>query len=333
MKTRYVFACSASALLGACARLPDATITYYLPKSETTITVTQTVACDSMSGVFVNNSVSPKVVYSADLTAPRPLKLKALSGAFADADVTVGLMEDGRLKSINSDLTGQGENVIKSMVLVGTSVAGIAAAPTRWSCKTPTDETQKPATLTYTLGPLDYAEMTTPTDHVPTADEGSKKLLAQIRQLVPEIVPTIRIGKAEAPVAVTAPDAEGVAVALPRMASVPIQLIWNGKNVWEENLVIPEEGADRTYNLYIKKSPVFGNQKFGIELAESGAVTKIQYAKTSGASASANAISAVATPLKRDTLIEQVSDIKAKADLIAQQQRLARCLTTPDKCE
>jgi hypothetical protein len=51
-------------------------------------------------------------------------RIEGTFGSFADSDANFQFYDDGRLKSINQSTTGQGETIIKSVVSLGTTVAG-----------------------------------------------------------------------------------------------------------------------------------------------------------------------------------------------------------------
>jgi hypothetical protein len=60
MNKKLIYVAGLVSLLTGCAELPNATITYYLPKSKTTITATQTIACDSAKNPSVTVMLNAK---------------------------------------------------------------------------------------------------------------------------------------------------------------------------------------------------------------------------------------------------------------------------------
>jgi hypothetical protein len=69
-----------------------------------------------------------------------------------------------------------------------------------------------------------------------------------------------------------------------------------------------------------------------LALHDSGAVTSLKYGKINGISSAADAAHAIAGQLKKETAADTAAEVKGEADLIVQQQRLARCRTAPASC-
>lgn len=158
------FAAVLGAALAGCAVLPDATVTYYLPTSETTVAVTQTITCDKAQNPSATIGLNAKTTYHADYSreGEKNIAIKSLDGSFSDTDVDFTLTEDGRLKGINSARTGQGQSIIKDVVTVATTAAAIAGGgvepPKNWCGQS---GSEKPVTITYnaTTVPLRYANL------------------------------------------------------------------------------------------------------------------------------------------------------------------------------
>ncbi len=91
--------------------------------------------------------------------------------------------------------------------------------------------------------------------------------------------------------------------------------------------------SPKTYLLPIPKAALFGKQNFALSLADSGAVTAIEYGKATGAAGPLNVLGAAATAAAPDSTAAKAAEVKAQADLIAQQQRLTRCQAHPAQCQ
>ena len=89
----------------------------------------------------------------------------------------------------------------------------------------------------------------------------------------------------------------------------------------------------QTYVLPIPKAALFGKQSFSLALSEAGVITSVEYGKNTGAASVLNAAGAAATAQAPETTAAKAADVKAQADLIAQQQRLARCQANPAQCQ
>jgi hypothetical protein len=348
MNKNLFYAAGLMSVLTGCAELPNATITYYLPKSNTTITATQTIACDSAKNPSVTVMLNAKPTYTADYSeaGKKSIAIKSLDGALSDTDVTVSLTEDGRLKGINSSQTGQAEAVIKEAVTVAAAIVavgfvdGVKPAP-NWCASA---AASKPVTITYTAGPYQYKDLVFDKDATPiqmVVDSGSLAVYHAVKKtslgknLEPALV--IHASQEIQPVSEESPTA-GVPVTLPRMRKVTLELFWGVDDKFEpmsvgtQDLFLPGEGANRTFALNIPPSAMFGTQKFVLQLADSGAITSIQYVKTTGAASALTAGQDVLAPFKPESTADRAADVKAQADLIAQQQRLAACKAVPSTC-
>jgi hypothetical protein len=78
------------------------------------------------------------------------------------------------------------------------------------------------------------------------------------------------------------------------------------------------------------KAALFGKQTFTVSLSEAGAVMSVGYGKNAGTASALNAIGAI---VNTETAAAKAAELKAQADLIAQQQRLVLCQTKPDQCK
>lgn len=120
--------------LGGCAT-PKGSITYYLPKAETTLKVNQTLTCNAAGNALVQvGTGTPATSYTADIKAPVVISPRSLDGWLSNADVGFNFTNDGRLSSVNVETAGQAGEVAKGVLAVA-KVAGVfaaAMAPTRF---------------------------------------------------------------------------------------------------------------------------------------------------------------------------------------------------------
>lgn len=124
--------CVASTLTAGCAGMPEKeTVRYALPRAVTQITITQTLGCPTdttkAQTILSAISVSPTTTYTADPKSGLiPIGLGDFDKHLSDPDVDINLTSDGRLKSINTTMTGEGATAVKTAI----SVASLAAAAT-----------------------------------------------------------------------------------------------------------------------------------------------------------------------------------------------------------
>jgi hypothetical protein len=120
----------ASIFLSGCASTPQGTISYYFPKAQTQLTITQTLSCNT-KGDQVSEllSVTPLTAYVSDLKVPPwAIEPKSFDGALSDTDIALSFTDDGRLSGINLTSAGQGSTVIQDIVAVAKAVAPALAA-------------------------------------------------------------------------------------------------------------------------------------------------------------------------------------------------------------
>jgi hypothetical protein len=100
--------------------------------------------------------------------------------------------------------------------------------------------------------------------------------------------------------------------------------------IWAGSIAAPMRA---TYGVAIPKPNIFGKTAFGISLSDNGAITSLHYGSTNGAPDAASAAGAIAKALQAQTPEDKANDLKGKADLIAQQQRLVSCQVDPTTCK
>lgn len=114
-------------LLCGCSSPPKGTFTYYLPKAETTVKVTQTIGCNAAGDRLVQVvTVTPTTTYQGDPTAPVTLSPSKSGSPLSNTDLTFELTSDGRLAGVNIATVGQAGEVIKDVLSVAKIVAGAA---------------------------------------------------------------------------------------------------------------------------------------------------------------------------------------------------------------
>jgi hypothetical protein len=96
---------------------------------------------------------------------------------------------------------------------------------------------------------------------------------------------------------------------------------------------VPVAQLGKDYQLPVPRAAAFGKQTFGAAFAESGALTSVQYVSNSGAAGALGSANSLATIAQGETTSAKVAEVKAEADLIAQQQRLLQCQADPKSCK
>jgi hypothetical protein len=282
-------------------------------------------------------------LYSADYSkGPYSVQIKRLDGFFADSDIDFNFFEDGRLKSINQTTTGQGETILKSAVSLITALAPLGGGapqlkPTAECTAIKSRGGGKPVTLTYTKN-IDYGNHADGArlDLEPTPD--TKGLYAELSknnqlprlQVIINPPSSIKSGASYISSSSGSSD-DAVPLTLQETANVQVDVKASGQAIWSGKITIP---GKNTYNLPIPRASLFGKQAFYLTLSEAGAITEIHYGKITGAAGALNVATSAATAAEAPgSTANKVAETKAQADLIAQQQRLARCQAEPAQCQ
>src|ERR1700722_14946030 len=139
--------------VSGCATTPKGTTSYYFPKAETQISITQTLSCNAKGDTLHQVvTVSPSTTYSSDLTvAPAVFTPGSLDGTFSDTDIGFTFTDDGRLSGLNVTSAGQGGTIVKDIVSVAAAVGLVATAANgelydpKEACKVVADYAGKPS--------------------------------------------------------------------------------------------------------------------------------------------------------------------------------------------
>ena len=128
---KYILLVTLTAIIGGCANTPDVKVAYYKTKTNYTVDVFKTLACNLKNELVIVNSAIYTPSYSADKSRTEFINLKDLDGVFADTSMNINLTPDGRLKSINTSSTGKGSSIVKGIfsivdtLLPGTDILSV----------------------------------------------------------------------------------------------------------------------------------------------------------------------------------------------------------------
>lgn len=328
-----------SLCFAGCGTIPDAQVTYFKVKSKVSFKVTRSVICDSKGYPLVANTATPTVTHSADTTSPQTFGLAALRGTFTDSDIKFELFEDGRLKTVNASVTGQGEAALKAATTLASALAAFEARPPAVSpfqadCDFIKDVGGgKPVSLTYESEVDPKKRGPQPIE----PDTASKPYAERLRGTLEPLCAFV--GDKADPVAPVKYDDKTADLLIharqPAWVKMTVGISVSGglctKSVWDGSLLIAQMGLD--YDLPVPKPALFGKLTFGAGFAESGALSSVQYTSTSGAAGALGAANSLVTIAQGETTAAKTAEIKAEADLIAQQQRLLQCLADPKTCK
>lgn len=336
MKTFLLSVCVL--LLAGCASTPPLVYKYYPAKATAQVTVTQTVDCDADKHLVILNTPSIAPVYSSDRRG-KPLEFDAskLGGAFTDNDFTFAWYDDGRLKSLNSSVTGQGEAIVKAATtLIAAVVGGAAAFDEAAACKVVASRGGgKPVTIVYEKSLDDLTKTIAPTALTVSENyKGNHDVLAKVIPF-PALEVKVDIAATENPVLVE-PSAsagnagnDGVPLTLAKTTAATVTVTKGKVAIGKSTIVTP---VSQTYILSVPRGAFFGKATFSVQLNEAGVPTQVSYGKTSGVAAALNSASTLDAALSPNDAA-QANALKAQADVIAQTARLANCQAKPTECK
>jgi len=70
----------------------------------------------------------------------------------------------------------------------------------------------------------------------------------------------------------------------------------------------------------------------GVEFAKSGSLSSLQHTNATGAANAPGGLNLLLATAQGETKAQKALQVKAEADLIAQQQRLVLCIASPENC-
>lgn len=349
---------------GGCASIPDITVNYRPVKWALLVTVAHTITCNQDGSVaIVERGATFTPIYSAASIDPRyQIQLKKLDRYFADADITVVLTDDGRLKSINQSTTGQGEAIAKSAIAAVATVsaqpltAPLAVQPkagvslfkqnvfeqlvkkanpstvcgivSKYSVVAANKLAQVSLVQTALVNPASGNSV----DAEPSKDQ--EVLLNELKAAELDLKAEVTTALSKEELQPIAKPADSVAhdevpLTLQRMVSMSISAKDVQGPISSKSIPVPTADA---FVVPIPKAALFGKQSFSLVLAESGRITSIGYGRNTGMPGALGAVTAVAGAETTEDNIEAAA-MKAAADLIAQQQRYNNCKLKPTECK
>lgn len=327
---------AATCMLLGCAHAPDAAIAYRLARTEVRFKVLRTVSCDKHNRPIVATAVTPSVRHAADDKVAYSFALAGIQGLFSDTDTAFEFYDDRRIKNINATSTGNGAPILKTALSVAGSVAAFEGRGVAEACASVAAAgNNKPLTLVYE-GVVE-TDVAGAQAIAPDAASAPYAHDANIDSLVHGICAVVEDTRPGAIPVDGAPDrAAAITAREPGLATIRIAVATGSGQcgaapLWHDNVTVAQLG--RTYRLPVPRTAVFGKQAFAASFAESGALTKVQYGASGGATAGMTALDSLAAATKGDGAAQQAADAKAQADLIYQQQRLVACLADRSSCQ
>lgn len=345
MNTRIyiiIFVIAFSLINVGCAHLPDANVRYHLAESKVSFKVVRTIACDSNNNIYISHIVTPDVVHRADTrdSATVVIPLIKLKGQYSDTDMKFVFYDDGRLKEFNATSTGQGDAILKTISTLPGILRSIHGEPRAFPKECAAIKKyagDDPLVLIYHSA-VDIRESMFNQDQIIPAIDISKVILENLgiesgiglvcAQVVGKITSEPRTDYVK--------KTNDVLLELREPGLARIKVKAGGSNgcqketIWDDTIIVAQFGT--SYQLPIPKPTAFGKGTLGATFSESGSLTTVQFLGNTGAEQLLSGINSIGNATKGESIQEKLAATKAEADLIAQQQRLIRCLADPEKC-
>jgi hypothetical protein len=330
-----------AATLSGCGTIPDAKVNYFYTQSKVAFKAVRSVACDSGDHLIAMTTVTPSVVNSASNTPAGTLDLTKLRGFFSDADVKFDFYEDGRLKDMNATSTGQGDTILKAATTLATSLAAFVAGqpPPTYPTQCQYIKSQgggKPLSLTY-AGDIDFSKGTAPQEI--KADAVSSYDASQLAGVIGGVCAVVKSkGQQALPIDYT-PKSDDVTINVrqPGWAQIVVSRSVPGGGCpetdayWNDRVAVAQFGT--AYSLPVPKPAIFGKSAVSFAFADSGALTTAQFTSVNGTAQALSGLDSLLTIAQGESTASKAADVKAQADLIAQQQRLVQCLADHAICK
>jgi hypothetical protein len=334
MRLAAMFIVVATTLAG-CASAPPATFSYHPPKLNLQLNLAETISClpDNTDLIY---QATPSVTTSYVADPGVTWSVAMPRGFLTDSDFTVNFTDDGQLTTINSTLTGQAGPVLKDLISLSTAAAGagVGAHAINPVCKS---LLSKPVSLSYTAEITDFSALGASGDAIQQPFEVVPELssvAARIRTAVPNrptYTATI-LRLADTPRATFGGSGFAALTLRPVMNAELIIKNSQGRVLSDQEVPIPDAKA-APYAVALPNPVLFGGSTFNLTLSTSGAIKQIGYKSTGGEASVVEVATAATTAATPSTTADRAAQLKAKADIIAQQTRLAKCISQPSTCQ
>jgi hypothetical protein len=323
-------------LLVGCASTPPLVYKYYPAKVTAQVTVTQTIDCDADKRLIILNTPSVATVYSSNREA-KPFEFDAskLSRWFTDNDFTFAWYDDGRIRSLNSQVTGQGEAIVKAVTVIASAAVGAGGPPAdtaATACKVVASRGGKPVTIVYERTLNDLTKRIEPSRlDVSENYKGNFRAFKGVE--LPKIMVKADIADTEDPVLVeqvaNGSSNDTVPLKLSKTTRATVTITKDDNEISKSTVVVPNA---HTYDLLVPRGAFFGKETFSVQFNEAGILTQVSYGKTSGFAAALNSANTLDAALSPNDAAK-ANALKSQADVMAQTARLANCQAKPSECK
>lgn len=346
----------ALAFQSGCAVTPDVVIKYKPIEWQVGVAVTHTISCEG-SQYWIESGVAVVPNYQAgEFRDDFVIRSRSFNSPLADSDMTVSLTEDGRLKSINNSSSGQGDVALRALITAAATVGATGASGQFRALRVqPQDETICDVVKRY--GRSEQTEFhqlsialigignwnnrkgdLAPSAHQRPAAEQLRRFFNldctfELEILGASLHPVQYLDEAanDRYIDINIQDVRPLQVAI-RSRPSAMNVVDPALNR-TATIPVPMKAGEpgSITKLRIPQAAIFGRQSFSADFTESGRITRIGYGRSVGVAGALGAVAAVASA---ETTLNgtEAATLRAAADLIAQQKRLAACLINRADC-
>jgi len=337
--------------LSACATVPGVDYQYTPAAGVLNISVIQSLACSKDSETLIISNAQPTVTTSyqpdTSVNAPWHILIKNDDSNTADTDFTMATWDGFRFKSVNSTSTGEGETILKDVITIAGVVAlavgkkpGDPAPAAKLPICTMISNLNKDGVVAITYsGQFMMAALADNAQVVVNPAPGSADLYESLSKSKTIIGPMkVSLTRSAYDTRPTIPkikdsDSGYYWLKLQKVQIGTLQVLdQSGNPLSTTQVVVPSSDPSVAWSLPIPKPATFGKSTFALQVAESGVVTSVEYAKNASAPGMLNVFSSAATSATPQTAAEKLAALKTQDDLIAENNRHAKCIAQPDQC-
>jgi hypothetical protein len=320
MSSKLLLGILAGLAVCGCSQTPPVKLRHFLPRTETAVTVTQVVTCNNELEIVSAASITTATTYAANTRDPQVIDMTGYGSSLANTGLTFTYYDDGRLMGIDATSTGKGGEIVKSAIGLMTTLAGRSGPPLVGTSQPVACANIKkwgkgePVTLTYN-GVIAFTDSGSARPYL-RAEPASHARYEALKNAIGYICPVVSFPQTEDLDLFVEPTEGAGRVPLRQPVDVQLQLFVNRSDTCVEaereyqildDTVLASE-AGKIYMVPIPKPAAFGKQTFALTLAESGALTKIQYDTEPGTDQALDAAKEVAA-----AAIETDAEITARA--------------------
>lgn len=327
----------------SCSQTPPVKLRHFLPRTETAVKVTQVVTCNTENEIVSAASVTTATSYAADTRNPQVIDMTGYGSSLANTGLTFNYYDDGRLKGIDATSTGKGGEIVKSAIGLMTTLAGRAGTalvrgPQPGACdKIKQWGKGEPITLTYN-GTIDFTDSIAARPYL-RPEPASHARYEVLKDAIGYICPVVSFPQTDDLDLFVEPTKGAGRVPLRQPVNVQLQLFVDRSaacagteqeyQILNDSVLVSEAG--RIYMVPIPKPAAFGKQTFALTLAESGALTKLQYDTEPGTDQALDSANvAAAAAIESDA--EATARATAEMTKIKTLNALVKCKADPTQC-